>query len=508
MSRDRELENKYNLALSHIQSLTETLKIKEQQWDEMAKTYRVIDDNTRDLCKKILAKDSSQINLGSDEGSWMRSSTAVLVRKASESYDKISKSKSDLQEKIFNQYQEEQQKNFSLKEEIEYLKNQMTGNKESDGEEQKTYEEYKAEQNQKEKEEKIKQNIVPEVKKNIQENNVEVHTDQTEIDFFADAMMDASNAMKIQKGQGLNHPPKTNRKNKAATKFQNKIKNAEIKEAKETYYESVDLAGIEVSLSPIQKELISILGGKGFSDIQEITNEMLKNEPKRREREKSFSQQLYMAYSELAGKRVLEVIKVRVPLREKSQISLVRFTITGERLYKRIYGTNPVATEMSSLIKEHDNLEHAYGIKTLFIGMLQTGAYKVCDMHCRKNNNLSTGEGNKSYIPDIYVEPYSRDKKIYIEYERGLGADSVMKDKCDKMILFTRELYFITENKDTVNRLYDSIVKWKTEAVRRGTFAKVFITTLQQFHNAGYKIFDKNAWVKYIGSEDIEEKTE
>ena len=508
MSRDRELENQYNLALSHIKSLTETLKLKEQQWKEMAQTYRVIDDNARDLCIKILAKDSAQINLGSNEGSWRSMSTAVLVRKASESYDKISKDKSDLQDKIFTMFQEEQKKNFSHMEEIEYLKNQIAETNNGDEKEKQSYEEYKEEKEKKEKEEKIKQNIIPEIKKNIQQNNVEVHTDQSEIDFMADAYLDVANGMNIQKGQGLNHPPKTNKKNKKAADFQNKVKKAEIKEAKETFYESVDLAGVEVSLSPIQTELINILGSKGFSDIQEIANEMLTIEPKRRDRERSFSQQLYTAYNELGAKRVLEVTKVKVPLREKSQVSLVRLALTGEKLYKRMTGTNPVVSEMSSLIKEHDNLEHAYAIKTLYIGMLQTGEYKTCDMHCRKNKNLATGEGNKSYIPDIYVEPYSRDKKIYIEYERGFGADSVMKEKCDKMILFTRELYFITKDKETVNKLYDSIVKWKTEAVRRGTYAKVFITTLQQLHNSGYKLFDKNAWVKFIGSEDITEKTE
>lgn len=156
----------------------------------------------------------------------------------------------------------------------------------------------------------------------------------------------------------------------------------------------------------------------------------------------------------------------------------------GKRIYLEKYKNNPVECEKQKLKKEHTTALHGYCIKDASTILKAIFGYDETSTDRRKNSiKLYTGE---TYIPDIIAKKKEGALVDYFEVELGHHTQTDFNKKCDKMLMVTKNLYFIVPDADTMNRvLARQIGQWVLEKggkeKLKGT--TIYLTTLKKLND-------------------------
>ena len=168
------------------------------------------------------------------------------------------------------------------------------------------------------------------------------------------------------------------------------------------------------------------------------------------------------------------------------------YTLTemGQRLYKSKFGNVAKMSESEKVIAEHDNLSHGYGILSVAEVIRQSNQFDSVTTN-RKVNTIHLHNGIE-YIPDIVCKT---DKTtIYVEYEMGTHTQTDFNNKCGKMLMASKNLYFVVPNQDVLREsMVPKIQKWvdsKSKQVLSG--AKIYLTTAQNLSQCNFS--DDSTW--------------
>lgn len=471
-----DLLNKYNTLVAHAQSLQESLKSKEEQWEKESQKYKSIEDNTRQLCKLILAKDKSQINLGTENGAWGSLSTRDIIVQATQSYKKYNKERALALQQILDLAEERQNKIDGLLDQIAFMENTGEIPKKDFPTEEAPVE--------------SKQESKP-VETSGDGLNIKIVANENEgiEDLFSDIVEPTENSIPIQYSKGkITQAREKKRQKKVFDK----------------YVKELDLGKLLNDMSELQKTIIKIIGSKGYSAVSDIIREIKTTDMWSNKNSKSIENRTYSVFKELQANGIVTSEKVSIPLTGKSNFSIVQFTEVGLRIYELMTGGKAIQSEAQTLIIDHDNIFHGYGIKAIYEGLIESGLYRDVNMFCRKHPFIVDPKKNKNitYIPDI-IATYGADKRrCFFEYERGFTDKEDIIEKCNKMVRFTRDLYFITNGSEDAKRLSEQLKYWKVGALKRGLKVKVFLSTARFFQNQNFDI--KKKW-QYVYPESSSE---
>lgn len=487
MSSYNTLLNKYNTLVAQCQSMQETINTKEVQWSAKAAEYKSVEDNTKELCKLILAKDKSQINLGTEKGSWGSLPVRELIIQAIQSYKKYNKERALALQQILDMAEERQAIIEGLKDQLSFYEN--------NGASTESYEDVVKKKEEAEALTNAIDNTDYETQKNIKNNNIQISiSDENETisDMIASTMEEFDSFMPTQSSIPVKD---TNGKIALAREKQRQ------KQVTKKYAAEIDLGRILNDLSKIQKDFINIIGAEGLSEQTDIIKEIREMDDYKNRTQKGLANSVYIAAKELQAMGLITAENVVIPLTGKSNVKIIRFSELGMRLYYLMTGKKPVLSEANYIQTEHDNIHHGYGIKAIYQSIEASGNYKRVNMNCRKDPLIVDPNKNKkiTYIPDI-IAVHNNNQKCYFEYERGFSNQSTIIEKCNKMVKFTRHLYFITDNKDHAESLLKNLQAWKRESVKRGLKVKVYLSTAKFFQENNFDVTKK--WMYILPEND------
>ena len=136
---------------------------------------------------------------------------------------------------------------------------------------------------------------------------------------------------------------------------------------------------------------------------------------------------------------------------------VLKLTEIGTKLYVEKFLKKPPITEYQMMIRDHDNAEHGYIIRDVVQILEDTGKFKSVSMS-RKSNTIKLPDGRIS-IPDIVCcLPNGIE---YYEVECGNHHQSDFNEKCDKLKCITQNIFFVSPNRETVEKkLKPQIEEW------------------------------------------------
>lgn len=495
MSAYNDLLNKYNVLVAKCQSLQETIISKEEQWKIMSDEFAVVNDNARKLCTLILAKDKSQINLGTGSGAWGLLQTRDLILQSIESYKKYNSDRSLALQQLLDFAEEKQHLIDGLMDELEYYKNN-SGKNAND---------YEEEKKEKEKEADLSEALDStdyEVKQKIKDNNINIELIDNE-SAVSDLIVDAMNELDTFIPTEKSIPIKDSNGKIALAREQKRQKEVVKKFAAE-----MDIGKIMNDLSSIQKEIITIIGEKGLSENLEIVQDLYNAESNKTKTKDSISAMIYTAEREMQAMGIITSENISIPLQGKTNVKIIRMTELGNRLYSMMHNKKPCIAEANRLLADHDNIHHGYGIKAISQGIQNSELYLRVNMDCRKDPLIVDENKNRNvtYIPDIIAIYKDGGYKCFFEYERGFSSEGTIIEKCNKMCHFTRNMYFLTNNNNNAETLAKHLTKWKKEAAKRKIKAKIYLSTAKTFQANNFDV--KKKWQFFWGDNDVEPVTE
>lgn len=213
----------------------------------------------------------------------------------------------------------------------------------------------------------------------------------------------------------------------------------------------IDLKEYINKINDIMWEIIIAIGKKGLSESKDLKKEVVK----RGITESSFN----TALSQLRKMNIVEQEKFNTGWRWFYAYEL---SDLGRQIYVERFGSEPVLCEKQILQKEHTTALHGYCIKDAAYILKSVFGYDeaVTD---RKMNSMKLYNG-EVYIPDIIAKKRQGAITDYFEVELGHHTQKDFNSKCDKMRMVTKNLYFITPDADTMNKiLVRQISQWVLE---------------------------------------------
>ena len=152
--------------------------------------------------------------------------------------------------------------------------------------------------------------------------------------------------------------------------------------------------------------------------------------------------------------KLFQQIKINTGMR---WFYILKLTEIGTKLYVEKFLKKPPITEYQRMIRDHDNAEHGYIIRDVVQILEDTGKFKSVSMS-RKSNMIKLPDGRVS-VPDIVCcLPNGIE---YYEVECGNHHQSDFNEKCDKLKCITQNIFFVSPNRETVEkRLKPQIEEW------------------------------------------------
>jgi len=216
----------------------------------------------------------------------------------------------------------------------------------------------------------------------------------------------------------------------------------------------VNLIDFEDKLDDTMWKMLEVIGTTGLARYPDIERHISEQTPD------FVENRLRRAAKSLTEMNVLTLTKLKLSL--TPTVNLYSLAEIGNRLYRKRFQVKPVDSEMLKIIKEHDNLEHGYGI--LELGQLLANSGKYKEVHAFNRAQPEKFSDGTQYIPDIYCTAHEGTLKTYFEYERGFHTQKDFNRKCDKMCNVTRYLNFVAPNRrDLIRRLYPLVKGWVKE---------------------------------------------
>lgn len=131
----------------------------------------------------------------------------------------------------------------------------------------------------------------------------------------------------------------------------------------------------------------------------------------------------------------------------------------GERLFETKFEKEPVLCEKQILKREHTTALHGYCIKDTAHILQNVLGYESATIG-RKENTIKLYTG-KIYIPDVIAK--KGELVDYIEVELGNHMQNDFIEKCDKMHMVTKRLYFVAPDQGTLSQLQRQVSQWVAE---------------------------------------------
>jgi len=224
-----------------------------------------------------------------------------------------------------------------------------------------------------------------------------------------------------------------------------------MKKPHESIYHVVDLKNLESKFDETMWKMLEVVATTGaarYPDIERLVREEIPGFVENR---------LRRAAKALAEMNVLNRKELKLPLTPIT--ILYSLSDIGERIYHDKFKATPVPSEMIRVQKEHDNLDHGYGI--LELGQLLASSEKYKDVYVFNRTNPIRFTDGTQYIPDVKCV-YPDGKGItYFEYERGFHTQKDFNNKCNKMCVATRVLNFVAPNrKSLIKKVYPLVKEW------------------------------------------------
>lgn len=436
MANDKEyniLLNKYNRLLAMNQDLQEQLNTKNAQWSRREEDFKIVEKLIRELCEDILAKDSSEMKLGIDY-SWSSIPVRELILKSKKSFRQYCSKRTAFMRKIMDISESRLQEIESLNEQISIMKiNPSTVSISQD--------ELKKQIDNEKKQEKAVKKMPKATQDKIENGKLHVVVeDRDETKMEEKLLEDIADI-----GAMMQITPRSVPVTQTRRQVEKKRKRKEMK----TMAHQVDLVEFEKKMSEIDWAILKVIGSKGVSRYGQIEEEFLKENPKQN------SSRCRVSVAVLKNIMLLNCEKVSNPL--KGSFNVYQLTDIGSRIYKDKFGKMPVISEMDSIMAEHDNCSHGYGIRLVTEMLQEKGTFhEVCDTN--RKNPIKLGDGI-SYIPDIVCTDESG-TKMYIEYECANHTQTNFNAKCNKMCQVTSVLNFIAPNRESMDKLCSQVSEW------------------------------------------------
>ena len=196
---------------------------------------------------------------------------------------------------------------------------------------------------------------------------------------------------------------------------------------------------------------------------------------------------VWRAIDYLTSMRIFFVKQISTGLKP---FNILILSDVGLMLYINTFKKKPAETEYEKLIREHGSAEHGYLIKAAEDVLKKVYKFERTTTG-RSENRVPLGDG-RVCIPDIIG--YSSEGVAYFEVECGNHNIYDFCDKCDKLMVIARHIYFIVKNRsDAKEKLYPQIEFWmkRSRSDILEFHNKVYLTSIKDFYNGKYTyIFD------------------
>lgn len=221
-----------------------------------------------------------------------------------------------------------------------------------------------------------------------------------------------------------------------------------------------NLADLSERLSPEHKTLIEIIGRSGVFRTIELREDARFLESFN-QNSNYFSQKL----NDLHRMGLLENRSVKTGARGHAY-DVFLLTPKGEKVYVALYGKPPVESQLTRLTKRHASPEHAIFVLDTKRA-LESDGWEVDD----------TVEGNRVDLPDGKVANFDLTAKRggeirRIECERGLQPESDIQEKLDKWLEITPRFFYVSPNKNALDKVKTKFFKWVAARGGRKEMAK------------------------------------
>ncbi len=436
MPKDAEYEsllNKYNMAIAWLKDLEEQKQTKERQFAEYEARHDVIEKNARKLCEQILAKDRSQMVLGTNEG-WHSLDIGTMIVKAQAGFVKYCQERTEVLNRLCKVAEDRRRDLENLQDQIESMMvHGNIANPESFAEaaEKAAKEQSAIQKSSYATQQAIKNNqvvAVVEDEDDVEEKEIEALSAMAEV---AETFKHAPNTPVIGRAQGKIDKLKKAEQERRMTRVTNMAD--EIKR-----------------LSGLQKDILRYIGETGQSRNPLIQQYFIDNMGIKKN---AFN----TAMTGLQTSSMVEITKEVFTL--TTNINIVQLTEKGIDVFKYLFSKNPVESEVKAICGKHASINHGYGILTLSEWLEKSGEYESITIDTKNNNiEVTVGSEKKIYQPDIVCHAANYDD--YYEFELGNHNQDDFNQKCEKMKRVTPRLQFIVPNTDVAKVIKKQVDNW------------------------------------------------
>ena len=473
----RTLMSKYNVAVARCRDLDEQNRTNSRHWKAEVTELKSDIDAARELCQIILAKDPHEMTVGKGD-SFYSTPTAQMIARTVKSYREYCENTINLLKSIHKESEYRRAYIESLEDQINQ---HVAGNAVEF--------------------ELAKKTPEPEKPKKAPEyigtpKAVKAAADAGKIDIIIEESKDAEIEIEgeIRQVQELINISEQTKLVPNAVPIRDSAKKAKrIEEARETAAmpHVVNLVEYEKKFTDVMWLILEVIGGDGLSKYPEI-------EKRVKEKNQKLTDSPIRKSTTLLENMKMLAKETLTGLPSSPLVCIYTLSDIGMRLYKHKFGSKSVESEAAKVRREHDNLDHGYGIMEMQSILMATGRYKEISVFNRATPKELAG--GLKYIADLVCVPLNARYEEYIEYERGHHTQVDFNAKCNKMCKFTRFLNFVVPNRDILlKRLKPQVDTWiKSRGQDSLRNIKVKITTPPELR-------DKNEWIMvYDLSEGVE----
>lgn len=433
----KTLLSKYNVLLARCRDLEEQNNVNTRHWKAEEERFKQVEDLIRKLCETILAKDHKEMVLGESK-SWYSTPVDELIIRAHKSYREYNQETTRILLAIQEEAEKRRMKIEGLEDQIQQY---LSGNVALAPPDELTVEgrDTAAE---------------PARDKTGLTSAAEAGRIELIIEESSDSDMDAEDLSPISELMEISEQSKLTSN---AVPVRDSVKKAHaLERERENAMMShlIDLSDLEKRFNDVMVLVLSVIGEKGVAKYPEIEQLVMEAD------NRLVKNKVRIAVQEMYKMKVLDQEILKLPI--SPRFFVYKLTDIGVRLYRKRFGKTPAVSEIDRVRKEHDNLEHGYGIMAVEKVLAECGRYK--EVHIFNRKRAIPISGDIKYIPDLICIPVKGHYSEYIEYERGTHTQTDFNVKCNKMCKVTRFLNFVAPNRTVVmKRLRPQIDKWIEE---------------------------------------------
>ena len=461
-----DLQRKYHMLIARCKDLQEQIYTKDRLQEEREKEIKTNEDNMRDLIYNILGTDKNEIVLGK-QAAWSQLPIDELIVRGRKAFALYQKKQMNFQKRLIEQTRERGAKIEQLEAKVERLLLDGASRDMTEEELDKLIE-------RENKEKKFSENMPDKLKdKGIERIEEDDGADLTSKE---EDLYDDLDFVRVTPGSIPYKEGKKRKDKKESIKNGTDIKN--------------NLKQIEEAEDNMSKEamlLLKCIGDTGLSVFVDIKKEIMRNNRTIKE------STLNVEFTKWYNKCVFTKETVTNPLRRT--IMIVELSDFGRMIYAHKFDRSARESEATELKRNHNNLNHGYGIRVMSNELSETGEFETVTDDTRKKYKIKLADGIE-YIPDIICID-KNGKKLYIEYETGTTSQIDFNGKMNKMRKVTDTLNIIVPNLKVAEDYCTKTKKW-IENTGQDALKDITIRISGAEQMKGNKNIRKNESWKYV----------